>query len=154
MEPLEANFSLLRRNGERNGLKNLETLRFAVMEKEGEVKIYHGEGNAEASSSMMKATAKIDESKMETVPGIPFAKLLEKVPRVDFLKIDCEGAEFDFIPTADLSKVRKLAMEYHDFRSDMDHTHLIKKLEKDGFRVWDEAHGGTTRTGMIYAVAK
>jgi len=98
----------------------------------------------------------VDKSRVERVPCIGFTELLDKVPRVDFLKVDCEGAEFDFIPdapSATLRKVRKIAMEYHDVRPDLTHKDLVRKLEAEGFRVTvDPPHAGQTN-GMLFAVA-
>jgi FkbM family methyltransferase len=155
VEPLQANFDLLKRNSEINGLGNLEAIRCGVMGKAGEITIYHGQDDAEGSSSVVKSGI-VDESKAEKVPCISFAELLDKVPRVDFLKIDCEGAEFDFIPDAPsdvLRKVRKIAMEWHDVRPDLTHKDLVRKLESEGFRVQVDPPLPGQTNGMLFAVA-
>lgn len=155
VEPLEANFSLLKRNAEINKLANLEVFRMGIMGQAGEVRIYHGTGSAEASSSVL-LTGIVDESRVEKVPCISFVELMDKVPRCDFLKVDCEGAEYDFLPSApsaSLKKVRKLAMEYHDVQKGLDHRDLVKKLESEGFRVTVEPTGPGKETGMLFAVA-
>jgi FkbM family methyltransferase len=154
VEPLQDNYSLLKRNAERNRLGNLETFRCGVMGKAGEITIYHGSASAEGSSSVVKSDA-VDETLSEKVPCISFAELLDKVPRVDFLKVDCEGAEFDFIPEAPssaLKKVRKIAMEWHDVRSDLTHKDLVRKLESEGFRVTVEPPLPGQNNGMLFAI--
>jgi FkbM family methyltransferase len=155
VEPLGSNYALLKRNGEHNGLKNLETFKCAVMGKAGEITIYHGSADAEGSSSVVKSGV-VDESLAEKVPCISFSELLDKVPRVDFLKVDCEGAEFDFIPdapSAALKKVRKIAMEWHDVRKDFTHKDLVRKLESEGFRVTVDPPLPGQDNGMLFAVA-
>ncbi|MDB5105073.1 MAG: putative Methyltransferase FkbM family [Fibrobacteres bacterium] len=155
VEPLQANYDLLSRNVRLNGLKNVETFRCGIMAKAGEIEIYHGTNDAEASSSVV-ASGVVDKSKVEKVPCISFVELLDKVPRVDFLKIDCEGAEFDFLPdapSATMKKVRKLAMEYHDVRKDLTHKDLVRKLESEGFRVTVEPPLPGKDIGLMFAVA-
>jgi FkbM family methyltransferase len=59
------------------------------------------------------------------------------VDRVDFLKLDCEGAEFDILLNAAdafLAKVAKVSMEVHPGES-RDPTALRTFLEEKGFRV-------------------
>jgi FkbM family methyltransferase len=155
VEPLKANFDLLAENVRLNGLANVETIRSAVMGQAGTITIYHGAGSAEGSSSIHAGGA-VDSSRAETVPCIAFADLLEKVPHVDFLKVDCEGAEFDFIPDApssSLRKVRKLAMEYHDVREGVTHEVLVRKLASEGFRVSVDPPLPGQTNGMIFAIA-
>lgn len=157
VEPLQSNYELLLDNVRLNGLKNVETFRCGVMGKAGSITIHHGSNAAEGSSSVIASDA-VDKSasKAEVVPCIAFTELLDKVPRVDFLKVDCEGAEFDFIPdapSATLRKVRKLAMEYHDVRPDLTHKDLERKLVAEGFRVTVEPPLPGNSHGMIFAVA-
>ncbi len=156
VEPLQDNFSLLKRNVDRNSLSNVECLKMGVMEKAGSITVFHGTENAQASSSVI-ASGVVDASRSEIVPCIGFTELLDKVPHCDFLKVDCEGAEFDFIPTAPTGflrkKVRKIAMEYHDVRKDMNHKDLVKKLESEGFRVFLDLPAPGKDVGMLFAVA-
>jgi FkbM family methyltransferase len=46
------------------------------------------------------------------VASIPFDEILSG-QTIDFLKIDCEGAEWPILYTADLSRVRRIVGEYH-----------------------------------------
>jgi FkbM family methyltransferase len=154
-EPLHENFALLQRNIEANGLKNVESLKVAVMAEAGEIVIYHGSDQAEGSSSVLGSDV-VDASRGETVRAISFADLMARVERCDFLKIDCEGAEFDFLlsaAAADLRKVRKIVMEYHDLHPTLTHKDLVAKLEGADFRVIVEPHGPNFPTGLLYAIA-
>jgi len=49
----------------------------------------------------------------EVVQQDSFEEILRTLDKVDFLKIDCEGSEREFLPGADLRKVKKLAVEWH-----------------------------------------
>ena len=77
-----------------------------------------------------------------------------KIERCDFLKLDCEGCEFDVILHSEpglMSRISRIAMEYHDHLSDrFSHRDLLKALEASGFRAVAYNPNGTQ--GMIAAV--
>lgn len=61
---------------------------------------------------------------------------LIKSESCDFMKIDCEGAEFNFINETNmnyLKKIKKISMEYHEFTARVDK--LAEVLQSAGFRV-------------------
>jgi len=76
------------------------------------------------------------------------------ISRCDFLKLDCEGSEFDIILDSDPSlwcRVTRIVMEYHDHVSDrFSHRDLLQKLETLGFRT--TAYNANGTYGMIAAV--
>jgi hypothetical protein len=53
--------------------------------------------------------------------------------RIDFLKIDVEGAEFDLFGTLPFARIRRLSMEVHPKKGDPDR--LIDALVRHGFEV-------------------
>ena len=55
-------------------------------------------------------------------------KLMKTITDPIFLKLDCEGCEYDIIPHLDMSKVTNVVMEYH-----MKPEPLIQALTKAGF---------------------
>lgn len=58
--------------------------------------------------------------------------------RVDFLKMDCEGAEFEIFFSAEsstLSKVARICLEYHDGWTEHHHLELIEHFAHEGFEV-------------------
>src|SRR5439155_22097922 len=72
----------------------------------------------------------------------------------DFLKIDCEGAEYDimFHATADtLRRIRHISMEYHDGVTSHSHGELRAFLEKHGFRVQVHGNAAHRNLGYLYA---
>ncbi|OLD84039.1 MAG: hypothetical protein AUF64_03045 [Chloroflexi bacterium 13_1_20CM_54_36] len=66
------------------------------------------------------------------------------IEQIGFLKIDCEGSEgliLDSIPKSYLKRVRKIAFEFHDHLSIINHDDMRKLLEEAGFTTelkWDD----------------
>jgi FkbM family methyltransferase len=57
---------------------------------------------------------------------------------VDYLKIDCEGGEYEIFRTlADehWGRIRRIAMEFHEFQPGQRHTELVELMEAQGFEV-------------------
>ena len=78
------------------------------------------------------------QARTVTVPGRSIASLMAEWDegRIDLLKLDLEGIEFDLIPTLDLRGlgVRILAIEVHHTRSVRDARRLFETIEAQGFR--------------------
>jgi FkbM family methyltransferase len=91
----------------------------------------------------------------EAVEVISLATLFERyrIDRCDYLKLDCEGAEFEIILQSDpsiLNRVRRIVMEYHDHLSNQhSHLDLLEKLKILGFQASGYNQNGTY--GMIAA---
>jgi hypothetical protein len=87
---------------------------------------------------------------MRTLPGLLAERGIE---RVDTLKLDCEGAEGLILPTLGerwLARVRRIAMEFHDYASPLDHEALERLCREAGFSTrlaWD----GADVRGFLYA---
>ena len=61
------------------------------------------------------------------------------IEKIDFLKVDVEGAEFDILfadPDKTLSRTRKIVMEFHEFKNNKrSHHDLVNLLSSHGFKV-------------------
>lgn len=53
----------------------------------------------------------------------------------DFLKMDCEGCEFNIILNTDLSGFNDILFEHLSFAVDMDYSVLVDKLVSHGFKI-------------------
>ena len=102
---------------------------------------------------------KYSEQENEIVSCISLDKIIEKmnIAKIDFLKIDCEGAEYDLFRTLSdnsFSKIEKIILEFHHFRKDHHYNELVEILELKGFKVqvikrFYEYYG--YKIGSIYA---
>ena len=76
-----------------------------------------------------------------------------RLDRVDFLKMDCEGSEGAILlstPADYLKRIGRLAIEFHDNVSAVAHDQIQALLEQHGFRTalrWD----GASPFGFLYA---
>lgn len=90
-----------------------------------------------------------------TAPIISLQRFMDEnqLGQIDFLKMDCEGAEgdvFQFTPPPYLERVRKIALEFHDGTSSLGHTQLVKLLQELGFVTWLRTKP-TSVFGYLYA---
>jgi FkbM family methyltransferase len=80
------------------------------------------------------------DARRHEVATVGLRDILDRVPggRIDFLKIDCEGAEYDFIGSGQdvlASAVSAGAIEYHPIRGHDPVRHLQEPLRRLGFVV-------------------
>lgn len=136
-EPVPENFRLLKKNKEINRLTNLKIFNKAVTSDGRSIKLYISPSNSGGHS-----IHPVDSRNNITVPSVTLEEIFiqNKLRRINYLKIDTEGSEFDIIlntPKKVFRKVDKIVMEYHDFAvSGQSHIDLVKYLEDCGFIVY------------------
>lgn len=135
-EPNNENHAFLDENKKLNDLTNLEIFNLAVSDKDGETSLFNSE-----YSSVSHSIIETGAENAITVRTISLAGILEanSIDRVNYLKIDAEGAEYLIAlnaPREVLNKVDKIFIEYHDY---LDHGYVYKDLElyltNNGFQV-------------------
>ena len=150
-EPLPENFRLLKENIKRNNASNIVAANTALSSKKGERKFYVDPENS-GGHSFYPA----EKSKEITVRTDTLENFLadNKVTRIDFLKMDCEGAEYDILfslPRKALGKIGKISMEYHDIGEGKNGKSMLDFLESNGFRATIRENG---EIGLIHAVRR
>lgn len=111
VEPFPANLSYLRRNIEQNALPGVQVVPAAIGAEDGEGRLFVGPDTGLHSMKFDRGRGYVD------VEVLSLSTLFDRcgVEECDLLKIDCEGAEFDFLPSLDASvwsRVRRVAMEF------------------------------------------
>ena len=154
VEPAPAAYDCLRVNVEANGLTNVTTVRAAAGRDGGTLDMVtspgwevlcHAEGMQQSAlmrffeRALLKHYDVSGAVKFE-VPQISLGRLFaeHQIDRVDYLKIDCEGGEYEILrhlDAADWARIDKVAMEFHELAEDHRHAELVSILRDNGFTV-------------------
>lgn len=129
-------------------LSGLEIHYRAVWERSGETVYSHPPtGHAENLGASWVNRDPVDSP----VSTVAFDDILREASQVAFLKIDCERAEFEFVPQSnELHRVKRIAMEFHA-TEDLPISLLSDKLLAEGFQVEVVPAGDNPLMGMIFA---
>lgn len=108
-EPVPENYDLLVRNLEQNNLDSFCIIHNKAVTKDGrDVEMVVTPYNYGACSTLMWT-----ENEHITVPSIPARLVGLGMNTDDCIKMDIEGAEYEILGEFDLSKVKKLVLEFH-----------------------------------------
>jgi len=160
LEPDDDNFVLLCRNVAINNCEGrITTINASIGGYTGDGVLHKVSGYSTLSSTLdIRAinsygySISRQNTKVFTLENI---LLKYDIDRVDFLKMDCEGAEYEALYSASelLDKVKKIAMEYHVERSgDVKAKQLKEFLEAGGFTVKQVAR--SPNAGFFYCSRK
>ena len=152
-EPSPNNFYLLKKNIKLNDINNITAINKGVSNKQGVKKLFlslFGYGG----NSFFKNQNKKDFINIDCI-SLTEAIEKNKIKKIDFLKMDCEGAEYEILfssPDDTLNKIKRISMESHDIKKYFIND-LKKFLEEKGFSVKiGESYGEGVR--MLYAINK
>jgi len=130
-EPDSSNFKLLKANIQSHGLQNIELKNVAVWNQNMSLN-FLSEGSM---SSKINFNEKTKQSNM--VQAIRLKDYLTK--KIDFLKIDIEGAEFEVIKDIkdNMDNIKTLFIEYHgNFEQNKELTELFEIIKFNGFHFY------------------
>jgi len=123
--------SILKSNLQKNNINDVEVIEKAVwINYEG---IYFGVEGADGGSIYKTNDRKI------IVESIKLKDFIDAESKIDFLKMDIEGSEFEVIKDCDksLGKVKNIFIEYHSFRNmPQKLSEILKILEANNFRYY------------------
>jgi FkbM family methyltransferase len=137
-EPFPQSFALLEENIRLNSVQNIVPVAAAVAVDAGIMTLYTT-GAAVQHTTIGDAESDAATTTVQ-VHGLSLADVFEKngIERCNYLKIDCEGCEFDILLNADqalLKKIDHICLEYHDGFTGHAHTDLIAYLQRNGFEI-------------------
>lgn len=122
----------------------------AVGAKAGMVKL-----NIDTNQSVLSS---ISSDKLGTIRQVSFEEVLERFEKnkVDIVKMDCEGSEWEILDKVDLwNDIKFITMEYHLGMDNYDHNRIINALGKIGFQIVSEIENSTDfNYGMAVAYNK
>jgi len=136
VEPFPQSVDLLRENLGKNGVENVTVHQGAVASQNGtaNLNLVTGEAAQHSIADVSHSTGQIE------VSALSLAALLDSysLDHCDFLKLDCEGAEYDILFQSDdelLQKVDRICMEVHDGMTAYSRLDMQKFLEGKGYSV-------------------
>jgi len=112
-EPVEENYKMLIKNIRLNNLTNVFAFNKAIMDKSGDSYIYLNPKNKGAHTTL--ADLGTGKQKITSITLQEFIEN-EKITKIDFLKMDIEGAEFDVLmncPKQILLLAERMGIEIH-----------------------------------------
>ena len=135
-EPVDKNLELLHHNIKINNAHNIIPIDMAVSDKTGQKALFLYDKDT-GSHSFYHPEIRDRQVIVQTTTLKDFVKL-NKISRIDFLKIDCEGAEYSILrscPDNIFKIIRKIILEYHNIESDWNILHFKKFLREKGYTV-------------------
>ena len=133
-EPIKENHDMLLLNLELNNIKNVITYNKAVSKTNSPIRIYLN--SDESGHSMFE-----HQETYVDVDSVSLPQIIDEhnMSCIDFLKLDCEGAEYEIIDNLNKSKfdqIKKMVIEYHLADSK---PHLLQnltdKLKSNSFKI-------------------
>ncbi|MEM4325823.1 MAG: FkbM family methyltransferase [Candidatus Pacearchaeota archaeon] len=111
VEPYKESYKLLKKNLWINSIKNTKPINLAIYKKRGIMKFYINRISA-SNSFFPQGNKKIEMVKTTTLKD--FVKK-RNIKKIDLIKMDIEGAEYDVIKTSErvLKKTRAVVLEIH-----------------------------------------
>ncbi len=153
-EPFPESFALLQENLALNRVENVAIYPYAIGGHEGELRLGLVSAEAVQHSTAREGPAPRDGVRVSSLTlDRAFADL--GLSRCDYLKADCEGAEYDIFFNASagtLRKIKHVCLEYHDGVTAHSHPDLIRFFEGHGFRVRRTPNPAYRHLGLLHAV--
>lgn len=152
IEPIPDNCEILRRNIKLNKISNIEILELALSDHDGHDEIYIDDRNLGGNSFFIDGVPL--KVKVITLESLIRTLNLE---RINLIKMDCEGSEFDIIMSSSdeiLCKIEYISLEYHEISGRPSPSDLVEFLRNHHFQVNINSNKShlDSRIGMIYAM--
>lgn len=155
-EPFPESYELLQENIELNQIGNVQSFQTAVSGETGSMKMYlTGAAVQHIASTEDSPAAVYDAPSIEVQSRSINDLFTEKgLTHCDFLKMDCEGGEFDILLNATpetLAKIHQICLEYHNNATSFTHSDLEDFLITNGFTVRTVKNPVHDYLGFLYA---
>jgi FkbM family methyltransferase len=137
-EPNADNFKLLQKNASLNSFPQLSIENKAVSRKKGVSIFYSDTTYRSGRHSLYKNMPHAIQTEVQTTT-LPEIVNKHQLAIINFLKLDCEGAEYDILyncPKKILQRIQKIALENHYISEEKNAERLHHFLEKNGFQVF------------------
>jgi len=149
-EPFIENFKRLEEHKKINHKENLFAFNKGVAETDGKQTLFLSPDKNTGGHSMHLKNQSQRKVEIETINLIRFCDE-NKIEKIDFLKLDCEGAEFDILKGSEaiLQRVKKIILECHPYGENTCDK-MVATLERNGFKVIRDKNADTSGIEMLY----
>lgn len=152
-EPAAETYTILRKNIDENNLAIIEAAQVAVAAKDGTTQLYHDLETGNWGHSITKPLSY--EQEIVSTTSLQTFINNEGLETIDFIKFNCEGAEFDVLlhtPGETLKKIKCMLILYHEQLVDgMSYETLVAYLRQNGFNINHRNRDKPSQTGWIVA---
>ena len=153
-EPFPESFALLQENLKLNEVENVIALEVAIGAKSGPMTLATTGESVQHTTTHSPVSGKARSAIQ--VQGLSLDDLFQTngLTHCDFLKMDCEGGEFEILfnaSQATLERIRHICLEYHDGFTRFSHTDLVDYMEQKGFQVRTAPNPVHSYLGFLYA---
>ncbi|MBF0214161.1 MAG: FkbM family methyltransferase [Magnetococcales bacterium] len=124
VEACQETFDYLRVNIALNRMENIHAERLALADRRGVMRLYHDDGNW--GHSIMAELSPV----WEETPTLSLADYLAErgVNSLDFIKMNCEGAEFPILMSAPVALLRQVGSMLVLYHADLSPQHTLEGL--------------------------
>jgi len=150
-EPFPESYKLLEENIALNHASNVIAFPKAVGAQSGQMTLF-------ATGAAVQHTTTKTSGPAEAISvqglGLDDVFAVNALTTCDFLKMDCEGGEFDILfnaSAATLQKIRNISLEYHNGVTKFSHQDLVDYLQQRGFQVIIASNPVHSHLGFLYA---
>ncbi|MGI9174247.1 MAG: FkbM family methyltransferase [Rhodothermales bacterium] len=148
LEPAPATYQVLQQNLAANNVRIVTAVNAGLAAEAGTATLY---GDQSWNASLLRPRPDVSVQPGVDVRVLTLADLLEDhaLERVDFLKLDCEGAEYPVLFGTDvqtLARIRTVSLEFHDTgEARWTGLSLVRLLRERGFHVAQFHHAPSSR---------
>lgn len=138
-EPLPKNFNLLKTYKESLSLSNLNIQNSAVNHSAKDIVLHYDASDSYSTGASIFENETGEDSINVQATSIPAILENNELQKVDLLKLDCEGSEYEIIynlPDSSMEKIIALVMETHEgTKENQNHHAMCVYLRRKGFKV-------------------
>lgn len=150
-EPSPHSFATFHENIRLNGVRNILAFPQAVASTAGVLNL------SLSGAAVQHSTTHVQTENTVQVSAITLEEVFHtnQLACCHFLKMDCEGGEFDILLNAQaeiLARIERICLEYHDGFTEFSHTDLKKHLQQNGYQVKITPNPVHAYLGFLYAV--
>ena len=155
-EPMPVNFKRLRQHQSEFPKIDLHIYQEAVSGGPGTLELFYEDPDKFTDTAGVVQIRTEDTKKME-VKATSIMEIISRfdLKKIDFLKLDCEGSEYDILyslPQSAFDMISYMMIETHETDIDgHDHDSLFKFVSKKGFKTQS---GTDKHTGYIWALGE